>query len=85
MAYKWGAHPNPWRPSWDPILQVTTIQLQFLVPDLNYPYQGLLGQWLNFKLFGITYLVLKISRSNFFFQGPLAEWEGVKQFRGMII
>ena len=30
----------------------------------------LLGQWLNFKLFGITYLVGKISRSNFFFQGP---------------
>ena len=27
----------------------------------------LLGQWLNFKLFGITYLVGKISRSNFFF------------------
>ncbi len=26
------------------------------------------------KLFGITYLVGKISRSNFFFQGPLAEW-----------
>ena len=34
---------------------------------------GLLGQWLNFKLFGITYLAGKISRSNFFFQGPLAE------------
>ena len=30
----------------------------------------LLGQWLNFKLFGITYLVGKMSRSNFFFQGP---------------
>ena len=27
---------------------------------------SLLGQWLNFKLFGITYLVGKISRSNFF-------------------
>ena len=27
----------------------------------------LLGQWLNFKLFGITYLVGKISRSNGFF------------------
>ena len=25
------------------------------------------------KLFGITYLVGKISRSNFFFQGPLAK------------
>ncbi len=33
----------------------------------------LLGQWLNFKLFGITYLVGKI-KFNFFFQGPLAEW-----------
>ncbi len=33
----------------------------------------LLSQWLNFKLFGITYLVGKLS-SNFFFQGPLAEW-----------
>ena len=33
-----------------------------------------LSQWLNFKLFGITYLVGKISRSNLFFQGPLAEW-----------
>ena len=29
-----------------------------------------LSQWPNFKLFGITYLVGKISRSNFFFQGP---------------
>jgi len=29
----------------------------------------LLGQWLNFKLFGITYLVGKISRSNGFILG----------------
>ena len=29
---------------------------------------GFLGQWLNFKLFGITYLVGKISRSNFYFR-----------------
>ncbi len=41
-----------------------------------------LGQWLNFKLFGITYLVGKISRSNFFFQGPLAEWDLEKQLHG---
>ena len=35
----------------------------------------LLGQWLNFKLFGITYLVGKISRSNFFFSGSeMAKW-----------
>ena len=32
----------------------------------------LLGQWLNFKLFGITYLVGKI-KFKLFFQGPLAE------------
>ena len=35
--------------------------------------ESLLGQWLNFKLFGITYLVGKISRSNCFFRGPLAK------------
>ena len=45
---------------------------------ISYPLVGLvdvilLGQWLNFKLFGITYLVGKISRSNCFFQGPLAK------------
>ena len=39
----------------------------------SWSNEYLLGQWLNFKLFGITYLVGKISRSNFFFQGPLAE------------
>ena len=33
---------------------------------------NLLGQWLNFKLFGITYLVGKI-KFKLFFQGPLAE------------
>ena len=34
----------------------------------------LLGQWLNgLNFLGITYLVGKISRSNFFFQGSLAE------------
>ncbi len=39
-------------------------------------YYGLftsLSQWLNFKLFGITYLVGKI-KFKLFFQGPLAEW-----------
>ena len=32
----------------------------------------LLSQWLTFKLFGITYIYIvgKISRLNFFFQGP---------------
>ena len=33
----------------------------------------LLGQWLNFKLFGITYLVGKIE-FKLLFQGPLAKW-----------
>ena len=32
----------------------------------------LLGQWLNFKLFGITYLVGKV-KFKLFFQGPLAK------------
>ena len=27
---------------------------------IDMPYYNLLGQWLNFKLFGITYLVGKI-------------------------
>ena len=36
-------------------------------------YVTLLGQWLNFKLFGITYLVGKISRSNFFSGSRTAE------------
>ena len=31
--------------------------------------------WPMAKLFGITYLVVKISRFDFFFQGPLAEWD----------
>ena len=33
----------------------------------------LLGQWLSFKLFGITYLVGKI-KFKLLFQGPLAKW-----------
>ena len=33
----------------------------------------LLGQWLNFKLFGITYLVGKI-KFKILFQGQLAKW-----------
>ena len=39
------------------------------------PTKNLLGQWLNFKLFGIPYLVGKISRSNFNFRVPLAKRE----------
>ena len=39
-----------------------------------FNHQLLLGQWLNFKLFGITYLVRKI-KFKLFFQGPLAKWE----------
>ena len=37
-----------------------------------YIYRYLLGQWLNFKLFGITYLVGKI-KFKLLFQGPLAK------------
>ena len=37
-------------------------------------YKHLLGQWLNFKLFGITYLVGKV-KFKLLFQGPLAKWE----------
>ena len=33
----------------------------------------LLGQWLNFKLFGITYFIGKI-KFKLLFQGPLAKW-----------
>ena len=43
----------------------------------GYPLEtNLLGQWLNFKLFGITYLVGKI-KFKLFFQGPLAEWANI--------
>ncbi len=38
-----------------------------------------LSQWLNFKLFGITYLVGKI-KFKLFFQGPLAEWVYIYSF-----
>ena len=41
---------------------------------------SLLGQWLNFKLFGITYLVGKISRSNFFFR---VHWLSEKNIHGL--
>ena len=52
-------------------------------PCINNIY--LLGQWLNFKLFGITYLVGKISRSNCFFQGPgrLSEYTILGIVRGI--
>ena len=41
------------------------------VPICDQTHGFLLGQWLNFKLFGITYLVGKTSRSKLFFcQGP---------------
>ena len=45
------------------------------VKPLGNPYLTLiflLGQWLNFKLFGITCLVGK-KKFKLFFQGPLAE------------
>ena len=43
------------------------IQDAFLIGTLTWPMAKRL------KLFGITYLLGKISRSNFFFQGPLAK------------
>ena len=38
--------------------------------ELCTPYTPLLGQWLNFKLFGITYLVGKI-KFKLFFSGSI--------------
>ena len=43
--------------------------------DTKMFHKNLLGQWLNLKLFGITYLVGKISCLNFNFRVPLAKWE----------
>ena len=40
--------------------------------SLKFYYGILLGQWLNFKLLGITYLVGKI-KFKLYFQGPLAK------------
>ena len=42
-------------------------------PNAN-PENNLLGPWLNFKLFGITYLVGKV-KFKLLFQGPLAKWD----------
>ena len=39
----------------------------------------LFGQWLNFKLFGITYLVGKISRANGFLSGYIG-WVSIKNW-----
>ncbi len=50
---------------------VFTYNLILLLHPRKLTY--LLGQWLNFKLFGITYLVGKI-KFKLFFQGPLAKW-----------
>ena len=52
------------RSVWNYILQVVIHQYSPLI----FPY--LLGQWLNFKLFGITYLVGNKPFKLFFFQGP---------------
>ena len=35
----------------------------------------LLGQWLNFKLFGITYYLVGKIQFKLLFEGPLAKWE----------
>ena len=42
------------------------------LPQCISPKKDLLIQWLNFKLFGITYLLGKI-KLKLVFQGPLAE------------
>ena len=52
-----GTPTFPWQHSWP---QVEVVEASYFT---------LLGQWPNFKLFGITYLVGKISRSNLFFSG----------------
>ena len=41
---------------------------------VTLPETNLLGQWLNFKLFGITYLVGKIKFKLFFSGSRTAEW-----------
>ena len=43
---------------------------------------SLLGQWLNFKLFGITYLVGKISRSNVYFK---VHWQSELYIRMILL
>ena len=47
-------------------------------------FTGLLGQWLNFKLFGITYLVGKI-KCKLFFPGPLGvSWEHLENSKAAV-
>ena len=64
----WGIFPGMWATS----LNESTSLWKKIDPIL-FPkpvhFDVLLGQWLNFKLFGITYLVGKIRRSNLFFSG----------------
>ena len=50
---------------------VTKNEPNFLSP---FMWENLRGQWLNIKVFGITYLVRKI-KFKLLFQGPLAKWE----------
>ena len=64
---------------WRPLRQEQAPKFpQYFVPGIQqkdrlFMMFHLLGQWLNFKLFGITYLVGKI-KFKLFFQGPLAKW-----------
>ena len=51
--------------------------LCFVFPQKRPDVYGLLGQWLIFNFFLITYLVGKISHSNFYFRLPLAKWDGL--------
>ena len=58
-------------PGFQWIFQVRTYRVGSVL--YNRPIGSIsLSQWLNFKLFGITYLVGKI-KFKLFFQGPLAE------------
>ena len=51
---------------------------------LNGIKKCLLGQWLNFKLFGMTYFVGK-TKFQLLFQGPLAKWEWLGFFWGGMV
>ena len=46
-----------------------------------FMWENLFGQWLNFKFFGITYLVGKI-KFKLLFPCPLAKWEKELVFFG---
>ena len=57
-----------WRPGW-----IWKIPNRTGFEGVNRK-NNLLGQWLNFKFFGITYSVEK-TKCKLLFQGPLAKWD----------